>query len=163
MNIGALRVLAVQEVDLAPGLRHIEIYTMSGLVTMLWHGRPDAEHVVLMGGGAMGGLLGPADGLYQDLGVQLVANGIAAIRVGYREPNNLPSCIGDLAAESAARISARLSVTEHGGESSVRKRTSKVKHHHLGVSRDRRSSARSISIRLNRPPPTSNKLINSCV
>ena len=98
MNIGALRVLAVQEVDLAPGLRHIEIYTMSGLVTMLWHGRPDAEHVVLMGGGAMGGLLGPADGLYQDLGVQLVANGIAAIRVGYREPNNLPSCIGDLAA-----------------------------------------------------------------
>ena len=98
MNIGALRVLAVQEVDLAPGLRHIEIYTMTGLVTMLWHGRPDAEHVVLLGGGAMGGLLGPADGLYQDLGVQLAAEGVAAIRVGYREPNNLPSCIGDMAA-----------------------------------------------------------------
>ena len=94
MNIGALRVLAVQEVDLAPGLRHVEIYTGSGLVTLLWHGRPDAEHVVLMGGGAMGGLLGPADGLYQDLGVALAAEGISSIRVGYRRPNDLDMCVG---------------------------------------------------------------------
>ena len=101
MNVGSLRVLAVQEVDLAPGLRHVEIYTAGGLVTFLWHGSPDARNVVLMGGGAMGGLLGPANGFYQDLGVSLTADtaaDIAVIRVGYRRPNDLPSCIGDMAA-----------------------------------------------------------------
>lgn len=101
MNVGALRVLAVQEVDLAPGLRHVEIYTAGGLVTFLWHGAARARNVVLMGGGAMGGLLGPASGSYQDLGVGLTndpASDTAVIRVGYRRPNDLPSCIGDMAA-----------------------------------------------------------------
>ncbi len=101
MNVGALRVIAVQEVDLAPRLRHVEIYTASGLVTFLWHGSADAENVVLMGGGAMGGLLGPSNGFYQDLGVALTSNpdaNTAVIRVGYRRPNDLPSCIGDVAA-----------------------------------------------------------------
>ena len=105
MNIGALRVLAVQEVEVAPALRHVEIYTMGGLLTMLWHGAPDAERVVLLGGGAMGGLLGPADGLYQALGVALAADGIAAIRVGYRRPNDLSACVGDMAA--AAMLAER--------------------------------------------------------
>ena len=36
----ALEPLAVQEADLAPGLRHVEIYTMRGLLTLLWHGDP---------------------------------------------------------------------------------------------------------------------------
>jgi hypothetical protein len=101
MNVGSLRVMAVQEVDLAPGLRHVEIYTTSGLVTFLWHGSAQARNVVLAGGGAMGGLLGPASGFYQDLGVHLTkaADGdVAVIRVGYRRPNDLPSCIGDMAA-----------------------------------------------------------------
>ena len=100
MNVGSLRVLAVQEVDLAPRLRHVEIYTASGLVTFLWHGSPDARNVVLMGGGAMGGLLGPADGFYQDFGVVMTqdSDDVAVIRVGYRRPNDLPSCIGDMAA-----------------------------------------------------------------
>ena len=101
MNVGSLRVLAVQEVDLAPGLRHVEIYTAAGLVTFLWHGSADARDVVLMGGGAMGGLLGPANGFYQDFGVAMTQDplsDIAVIRVGYRRPNDLPSCIGDMAA-----------------------------------------------------------------
>ena len=40
-------------------------------------------------GGGMGSLLGPADGLYHDLGVQLAARGIGTMRVGYRKPNDL--------------------------------------------------------------------------
>ena len=54
MNVGPLRVLAVQSVEITPSLRHLEIFTMSGLVTMLWHGPDDADRVVLMCGGAMG-------------------------------------------------------------------------------------------------------------
>ncbi|MBA3303368.1 MAG: hypothetical protein H0U26_05805, partial [Acidimicrobiia bacterium] len=59
-----LGVLARQEVDVAPGLRHLELFTPSGLLTVLWHGEAGAESAVVAGGGALGGLLGPADGLY---------------------------------------------------------------------------------------------------
>jgi hypothetical protein len=92
-----LRVLAKQDVLVTPGLRHIEGFTLEGLLTFLWHGDPNAERVVLMCGGAMGGLLGPANGLYHDLGERFAAEGIGAIRVGYRRPNDLPACVLDVA------------------------------------------------------------------
>jgi Phospholipase/Carboxylesterase len=104
----SLHVLAVQEKALTPALDHVEMFTMSGLVTMLWHGPRDAADVVLMCGGAMGGLLGPADGLFHDLGVRFSELGIGSIRVGYRRPNDLERCVVDVvaAAEVAARLGA---------------------------------------------------------
>ena len=33
----------VEEVEIAPGLAHLEIYTMRGLLTLLWHGPTDAD------------------------------------------------------------------------------------------------------------------------
>ena len=69
-----------------------------GLLELL---RACSFNVVLMGGGAMGGLLGPANGFYQDFGVVMTSDpdsDISVIRVGYRRPNDLPSCIGDMAA-----------------------------------------------------------------
>lgn len=108
-----LGAMAVQEWRVTPTLRHLEIYTMQGLVTLLWHGDPEAEAVVLMVGGAMGGLLGPADGLYADLGERLAATGIGTIRIGYRKPNHLPRCVHDVAAAAdlASRSGARRFVT----------------------------------------------------
>jgi pimeloyl-ACP methyl ester carboxylesterase len=104
-----LQALAVQEVEVAPGLRHLELYTMGGLLTVLWHGDPANEGAVLACGGAMGSLLGPAEGLYHDLGVALAAEGIGVLRVGYRRPNDLPACVHDLAAvaDLATRQGAR--------------------------------------------------------
>jgi hypothetical protein len=96
---------AIQEARISEDLAHVEIYTARGLLTLLWHGDRDAERVVLMAGGAMGGLLGPADGAYHDLGVAFAAQGIGTIRVGYRQPNELNECILDLAA--AADLAAR--------------------------------------------------------
>jgi uncharacterized protein len=93
-----LRVLAKQEAVIGPGLRHIEVYTLEGLLTFFWHGEPGAERVLLCCGGAMGGLLGPANGLYHDLGERFAAEGIATIRVGYRRPNDLDACVHDLCA-----------------------------------------------------------------
>lgn len=93
-----LQALAVQEVEVAPGLRHLELYTMGGLLTVLWHGDPSAEEAVIACGGAMGSLLGPADGLYHDLGVALADQGIGMLRVGYRRPNDLAACVHDVAA-----------------------------------------------------------------
>lgn len=92
-----LRVIAKQDVLVTPGLRHIEGFTFEGLLTFLWHGDPTNERVVLMCGGAMGGLLGPAEALYHALGETFAAQGIGAIRVGYRRPNDLDACVLDVA------------------------------------------------------------------
>ena len=108
-----LEPLAVQEVNVTESLRHVEIYTMRGLLTLLWHGSEDAEDVVITCGGGMGSMLGPADGLYHDLGNTFAEHGIATIRVGYRSPNDLSRCVHDLAAagDLAARTGARRFVT----------------------------------------------------
>ncbi|HET9730925.1 MAG TPA: alpha/beta fold hydrolase [Acidimicrobiia bacterium] len=104
-----LEALAVQEVELAPQLGHLEVYTMRGLLTLLWHGARDAPNIVLTCGGGMGSLLGPADGLYHRLGMELAPLGIPTIRVGYRKPNDLSRCVHDVAAagDLAGRSGAR--------------------------------------------------------
>jgi len=104
-----LGVLARQQVEVADGLRHIELYTMQGLLTVLWHGPEDADRAVVLLGGAMGGLLGPAHGLYQDLGTALAGQGIGTFRVSYRTPNDFGRCVHDAlaVADIAARQGAR--------------------------------------------------------
>lgn len=108
-----LEAIARQEVRLAPGLSHVELFTLRGLLSILWHGPTDAPSVVVAGGGAMGGLLGPADGLYHDLGVALTAEGVGMMRIGWRRPNDLAMCVLDLlaAADLAARRGAERFVT----------------------------------------------------
>ena len=108
-----LEALAVQEAELGPELRHVEIYTMRGLLTLLWHGPRDATDVLVTVGGGMGSLLGPADGLYQYLGIALAEQGIGTVRVGYRKPNDLSRCVHDMAAAAdyASRSGARRFVT----------------------------------------------------
>ena len=104
-----LEALTVQEVEIAPDFRHLEIYTMRGLLTLLWHGPTDAEQVLVTCGGGMGSLLGPADALYHDLGLAFAEAGIGTIRVGYRKPNDLSRCVHDVsaAADLAGRRGAR--------------------------------------------------------
>ena len=115
-----LGVLAVQTVSVDEHLDHVELYTTEGLLTLLWHGptSPDAttprRRVVVCVGGAMGGLLGPDGGLYHQLGRALVAeHDIGLIRVGYRRPNHLPTCVHDTLAamELASRRGADRFVT----------------------------------------------------
>jgi fermentation-respiration switch protein FrsA (DUF1100 family) len=123
--LAALDALAAQEVEITDRLRHVEMYTLRGLLTMLWHGEADYAHVVLACGGAMGGLLGPADGLYHDLGVRFAEQGIGLVRVGYRNPNDLGACVHDLVAvaELAARRGGRRFVTmghSFGGAVAIR-------------------------------------------
>jgi pimeloyl-ACP methyl ester carboxylesterase len=114
-----LEALARQEVALGPSLRHVEVFTLRGLLTVLWHGDADAPSVVVLGGGAMGGLLGPADGFYHWLGEQLgtPGSGIGVLRVGWRRPNDLDLCTLDLlaTADLAARAGAVRFIT--GGHS----------------------------------------------
>ena len=122
-----LEALARQEVVISPTFRHLEVFTLRGLLTVLWHGDPDAEAAVVLGGGAMGGLLGPADGFYHWLGEELGApgSGIGVLRVGWRRPNDLDLCTLDLlaVADLAARAGAARFVTgghRFGGAVAVR-------------------------------------------
>ena len=62
-------------------------------------------------GGAMGGLLGPANGLYQFLGDTLGEHGIATLRVSYRRPNDLDACVLDAGA-AGEMASARISCSD---------------------------------------------------
>lgn len=114
-----LEALARQEVVITPSLRHLEVFTLRGLLTVIWHGDPDASAAVVLGGGAMGGLLGPADGFYHWLGEELATpgSGIGVLRVGWRRPNDLDLCTLDMlaAADLTARAGAMRFVT--GGHS----------------------------------------------
>lgn len=89
--------LAIQEVEVTPTFHHVEIFTRGGLLTLLWHGDRTEDRYVVMGGGAMGGLLGPSDGAFHDLGVAFAEQGIGVVRVGYRQPNHLKECVLDMA------------------------------------------------------------------
>jgi dienelactone hydrolase len=98
--VDALGVLAHQELALDATLRHLELYTRSGLLTVLWHApTPDASPAAVVAcGGAMGGLLGPAGGLYHRLGAALAARRVQMLRVTYRRPNDFEACCLDVAA-----------------------------------------------------------------
>ncbi len=122
-----LEPLARQEVAVTPTLRHVEVFTMRGLLTILWHGDPDAEAVAVVCGGAMGGLLGPANGFYQWLGDEVATrgSGIGVLRVGWRRPNDIDLCTLDLlaAADLAGRTGAQRFVTaghSFGGAIAIR-------------------------------------------
>ena len=55
--LDALQVMASSDVPLTPTLRHIEMYTMRGLLTILWHSPADDQPVqpgaLVLCGGAM--------------------------------------------------------------------------------------------------------------
>jgi len=104
----ALGVLASQSAMITPTLRHVELFTMRGLVTVLWHvparGVDVRPAAIVACGGAMGGLLGPADGLYQRLGDVWSSRGVPVLRIDYRKPNDMDSCCLDVA--SAVQMAA---------------------------------------------------------
>lgn len=99
--LDALGVIASQDVMITPSLRHAEFYTMRGLLTILWHEPADGAAgpgAIVACGGAMGGLLGPGEGLYHQLGEAWAARGVPVLRVSYRRPNDLDACCVDVAA-----------------------------------------------------------------
>ena len=96
----ALHPLATCEAEISPSIRHREVYTARGLLSVLWHEPvepPARPAAIVMCGGAMGGLLGPGHGLYQALGERWSERGVRVLRIGYRSPNDLDRCSHDVA------------------------------------------------------------------
>ena len=100
--LDALQVMASSDVMVTPTLRHVEMYTMRGLLSLLWHEPAEGVAVqsgaLVLCGGAMGGLLGPGDALYHRLGEVWSQRGVPVLRVSYRKPNDLDLCCVDVAA-----------------------------------------------------------------
>ena len=127
--LAALGVIASQSAMVTASLRHVEMFTLRGLVTLMWHEVPSSisrgPGAIVACGGAMGGLLGPADGLYQEIGERWSSRGVPVVRVSYRRPNDLDACCLDVAAAVQMTIEAgaeRVVVMGHsfGGAVAVR-------------------------------------------
>ena len=105
----ALAVLAAQEVDVTPALRHLELFTMGGLLTLLWHHPPDTGDD-LPADRRPGRLpSSPAAGRWAGCSARpracttasastCAAQGVPLLRVSYRRPNDLDACCLDVAA-----------------------------------------------------------------
>lgn len=122
--LDGLGILAEQFVELTDGIELHELYTPAGLLSALWYPADGSEHAVVMGGGALGGLLG-GGGLYHDLGLSLAAQGIAAASIAWRQPNNLDACTHDMLAAMqlmARRGARRFTTVGHsfGGAIAIR-------------------------------------------
>ena len=98
--LDVLGIMASQQGLLSPTIRQVEMYTRHGLLSLLWHEPTELLRNVgvVMLGGAMGGTLGPGNGLYNDFGHSLSEVGVSSIRLSYRKPNDLDSCCVDAAA-----------------------------------------------------------------
>ena len=70
----------------------MEVVTADGIIVCLRHGLDAGEEATtLFLGGALGGLSGPAHGLYHTLGARL-----GGVRVHYRKPGRLEDCLFDV-------------------------------------------------------------------
>lgn len=85
-----LRPLALQESRLAPDATVMEVVTAAGIITCIRHG-DDTPATVLYLGGALGGLSGPAGGLYHTLG-----RALGGVRIHYRKPGQMDDCLMDV-------------------------------------------------------------------
>ncbi|HEU0175017.1 MAG TPA: alpha/beta hydrolase [Blastocatellia bacterium] len=80
-----------------PPTAEVEIHTPEGVIKGMLHKAEGSRSAMIMVGDADGGLDGPA-GLYESLAEQLQKAGIMALRIDYREPNDLRESIYDVLA-----------------------------------------------------------------
>ena len=84
----------------ADGAARVDLVTDRGTIGCRLHdasaGGPTGDLAVLWVFGAGGGFHGPAGGLYDRLGAQVAADGVASLQVAYRRPADLAECVLDV-------------------------------------------------------------------
>jgi pimeloyl-ACP methyl ester carboxylesterase len=87
-----LRPLAVQESRLGADAVLLEVITAEGVIVCAGHKLAEADEVTTFFlGGALGGLSGPAHGLYDRL-----AKETGGVRIHYRRPGHVDDCVMDV-------------------------------------------------------------------
>jgi alpha/beta superfamily hydrolase len=77
-----------------PARGEVEIRTSRGAVRGVLHPADGARGAAVLVSGAGGGVAGPS-GVYGDLAERLRDDGVTALRLDYRKPNDLPECTHD--------------------------------------------------------------------
>lgn len=95
-----LRILRVAAAPLeaSPDALRIRLETTRGTIEGILHPIEGGTSAVVCVGGAMGGLQGPADGLYARLPALLHHARVTVFRVEYRQPNVFEQCVLDVLA-----------------------------------------------------------------
>ncbi|RPD50394.1 alpha/beta hydrolase [Hymenobacter sediminis] len=78
------------------GIEELTLRTNAGPMIARLHPAEAGAAAVVWVGGAGGGLDGPAWGMYPRLAGQLSSQGIASLRLHYRQPNYLEDCVVDV-------------------------------------------------------------------
>jgi alpha/beta superfamily hydrolase len=73
----------------------VRLETTRGTIEGILHPVEGGTSAVVCVGGAMGGLDGPADKLYERLAGLLAPSRVTVLRLNYREPNNFEECVLD--------------------------------------------------------------------
>ncbi|MEP7216782.1 MAG: alpha/beta hydrolase [Anaerolineaceae bacterium] len=94
--------LRVLRVGAAPteteGVLRVLLETTRGEIEGVLHPVEGGTGAIVCVGGAMGGLDGPADGLYGRLAEALEPDGVTVLRLNYRQPNEFQECVADVLA-----------------------------------------------------------------
>ena len=91
----ALQVHRVSAQPQEGGRLNVTIETSRGDIPGVLHPHEGGEAAVIWVCGAVGGLEGPANGIYPDLGDALVKEGLTSLRLDYRMPNHVLECALD--------------------------------------------------------------------
>ena len=81
--------------QIVAGVEELTVNTNAGSLPARLHPAPTGAPAVVWVGGSGGGLDGPAWGMYPRLAGQLAAQGVASLRLHYRQPNHLEECVMD--------------------------------------------------------------------
>lgn len=73
----------------------VRLETTRGTIEGVLHPVEGGTGAIVCVGGAMGGLDGPADKLYERLAALLAPSRVTVLRLNYREPNNFEECVLD--------------------------------------------------------------------
>lgn len=76
----------------------VRLETTRGAIEGILHPVEGGTSAIICVGGAMGGLDGPADRLYERLSTLLAPSRVTVLRINYREPNNFEECVLDVLA-----------------------------------------------------------------
>ncbi|MBA4180103.1 MAG: phospholipase [Anaerolinea sp.] len=96
LELRLLRVAAAPTED--EGKLRVLLATTRGEIEGLLHPVEGGTGAIICVGGAMGGIDGPADGLYGRLAAALEPEGVTVLRLEYRHPNEFQECVLDVLA-----------------------------------------------------------------
>jgi len=93
---GTLSLQDFHTAELGANMTDVVLNTEKGEIRCIFHHTEGNSGGVIWFCGALGGVDGPSFGIFADLGVELVGDGISSLRLDYRHPGDLSKCALDV-------------------------------------------------------------------